>query len=142
MRFQGSFLMMYRLDTNEPLMRSSLVAEPLVLNVSASYIIGSYRNSFRKSSFWKSRSQECLVEQRLETVNHVEFWGLLPLTLFLNMSIGWFGRFALSTESYRTRKLGYKNLNWPRCSAWVTESLALTDGGFCQKQTLYILDYV
>ena len=24
----------------------------------------------------------------------------------------------------------------------VTESLALTDGGFCQKQTLYILDYV
>ena len=58
------------------------------------------------------------------------------------MSIGWFGRFALSTECYRTRKLGYENLNWPRCSAWVTESLALTDGGFCQKQTLYILDYV
>ena len=24
----------------------------------------------------------------------------------------------------------------------VTESLALTDGGFCPKQTLYILDYV
>ena len=38
----------------------------------------------------------------------------------------------------RTRKLGYVNLNWPRCSARVTESLALTDGSFCQKQnTLY-----
>ena len=82
------------------------------------------------------------MEQRLEIVNLVEFWGLPPLILFFNMSIGWFGRFALSTECYRTRKLGYKNLNWPRCSAWVTESLALTDGGFCQKQTLYILDYV
>ena len=72
----------------------------------------------------------------------VEFWGLPPLILFFNVSIGWFGRFVLSTECYRTRKLGYKNLNWPRCSAWVTESLALTDGGFCQKQTLYISDYV
>ena len=71
-----------------------------------------------------------------------EFWGLLPLILFFNASIGWFGRFVLSTECYRTRKLGYKDLNWPRCSARVTESLALTDGGFCQKQTLYILDYV
>ena len=58
------------------------------------------------------------------------------------MSTGWFGRFVLSTECYRTRKFGYNNLNWPRCSAWVTESLALTDGGFCQKQTLYISDYV
>ena len=68
----------------------------------------------------------------------VEFWGLPPLILFFNMSIGWFGRFVLSTECYRTRKLGYKNLNWPRCSAQVTESLALTDGSFCQKQnTLY-----
>ena len=36
----------------------------------------------------------------------------------------------------RTRKLGYVNLNWPRCSAWVTESLVLTDGSF------YSLDYV
>ena len=34
----------------------------------------------------------------------------------------------------RTRKLGYVNLNWPRCSAWVTESLALTDGSFCRKE--------
>ena len=58
------------------------------------------------------------------------------------MSTGWFGRFVLSTECYRTRKLGYNNLNWPRCSARVTESLALTDGGFCRKQTLYISDYV
>ena len=49
------------------------------------------------------------------------------------------GRFVLSTECYRTRRLGDKNLNWPRCSARVTESLALTDGG---KQTLYISDYV
>ena len=41
-------------------------------------------------------------------------------------------------SSNRTRKLGYVNLNWPRCSAQVTESLALTDGNFCQKQnTLY-----
>ena len=68
----------------------------------------------------------------------VEFWGLQPLILFFNMSIGWFGRFVLATEWYRTRKLGYKNLNWPRCSARVTESLALTVGSFCQKQnTLY-----
>ena len=50
----------------------------------------------------------------------VEFWGLPPLILFFNMSIGWFGRFALSTECYRTRKFGYKDLNWPRCSARVT----------------------
>ena len=72
----------------------------------------------------------------------VEFWELLPLIIFFNTSTGWFGRFVLSTECYRTRKLDYKDLNWPRCSAWVTESLVLTDGGFCQKQTLYILDYV
>ena len=72
----------------------------------------------------------------------VEFWGLQPLILFSNMSIGWFGRFALSTECYRTRKLDYNDLNWPKCSAQVTESLALTDGSFCRKQTLYILDYV
>ena len=58
------------------------------------------------------------------------------------MSTGWFGRFVLSTECYRTRKLGYNNLNWPRCSARVTESLALTDVGFCLKQTIYISDYV
>ena len=37
----------------------------------------------------------------------------------------------------RTRKLGYINLNWPRCSAQVTESLALTDGSFCQKQNTF-----
>ena len=46
------------------------------------------------------------------------------------MSTGWFGRFVLSTECYRTKKLGYNNLNWPRCPARVTESLALTDGMF------------
>ena len=43
------------------------------------------------------------MEQRLETVNLVEFWGLPPLILFFNMSIGWFGRFALSTECYRKK---------------------------------------
>ena len=72
----------------------------------------------------------------------VEFWGLPPRILFFNTSTGWFGRFVLSTEWSRTRKLDYNDLNWPRCSAWITESLALTDGGFCQKQTLYISDYV
>ena len=36
----------------------------------------------------------------------------------------------------RTKKLGYINLNWPRCSAWVTESLALTDGSFSRKQNV------
>ena len=61
----------------------------------------------------------------------VEFWGLPPLILFFNTSTGWFGRFVLSTECYRTRKRDYNDLNWPRCSAWVTESLVLTDGGFC-----------
>ena len=60
-----------------------------------------------------------------------EFWGLPPLILFFNTSTGWFERFVLSTECYRTRRLGYKNLSWPRCSARVTESLALTCGGFC-----------
>ena len=72
----------------------------------------------------------------------VKFWGLPPRILFYNTSTGWFGRFVLSTECHRTRKLGYNNLNWPRCSARVTGSLALTDGGFCRKQTLYISDYV
>ena len=85
----------------------------------------------------RSRSDHTQMEDEV-----VEFWGLPPLILFFNMSTGWFGRFTLSTECYRTRKLGYKNLNWPRCSAWVTESSALTNGGFCQKQTLYILEYV
>ena len=51
----------------------------------------------------------------------VEFWGLPPLILFFNTSTGWFGRFVLSTECYRTRKLDYNDLSWPRCSAWVTE---------------------
>ena len=48
----------------------------------------------------------------------------------------------MSTECYRTWKPESNDLNWPRCSAQVTESLALTDEGFCQKQTLYILDCV
>ena len=37
------------------------------------------------------------MEQRLETVNLVEFWGLPPLILFFKMSTGWFGGFVLST---------------------------------------------
>ena len=85
---------------------------------------------------------ECPHSPKMSPTVFVEFWGLPPLILFFNTSTGWFGRFVLSTECYRTRKLDYNDLNWPRCSAQVTESLALTDGGFCQKQTLYILDYV
>ena len=54
------------------------------------------------------------------------------------MSIGWVLRFVLSTVVNQNKEAGYGSLNWPRCSARVTESLALTDGGFCQKQnTLY-----
>ena len=75
------------------------------------------------------------MEQRLETVNLVEFWGLQPL-IPLPQYVNRLGFEICSVN--RTRKLGYVNLNWPRCSAWVTESLALTDGSFCQKQnTLY-----
>ena len=75
------------------------------------------------------------MEQRLETVNLVEFWGLQPLIPLLQ----YVNTFSFEICSVnRTRKLGCVNLNWPRCSAWVTESLALTDGSFCQKQnTLY-----
>ena len=53
------------------------------------------------------------------------------------MSTGWFGRFVLSTECYRTRKLGYNNLNWPRCSAWVTESFANRWRFLSKANTLY-----
>ena len=54
----------------------------------------------------------------------VEFWGL-PFVLW-------------TVVNQNNKEAGYGNLNWPRCSARVTESLALTDGGFCQKQnTLY-----
>ena len=131
-RFQGSFLVMYSLDSDENLIRSSFVA---------SWHVGLERLSFverrvvtyflQEVVILKSRSQECLMEQRLETANLIEFWGLPPLILFFNTSTGWFGRFVLSTECYRTRKLGYRNLNWLRCSAQVAESLALTDGSFC-----------
>ena len=54
------------------------------------------------------------------------------------MAIGWVLRFVLSTVVNQNKEAGYGNLNWPRCSARVTESLALTDGSFCRKQnTLY-----
>ena len=82
------------------------------------------------------------MEQRLETVNLVEFWGLPPLIALLQCVNRLVLRFVLSTVVNQNKEAGYGNLNWPRCSARVTESLALTDGGFCQKQTLYILDYV
>ena len=42
----------------------------------------------------------------------------------------------------QNKEAGYGNLNWPKCSARVTESLALTDEGFCQKQNTFYLDYV
>ena len=61
--------------------------------------------------------------------------GLPPLIPFLQC-VNWLGFEVCSVN--RTKKLGYVNLNWPRCAAWVTESLALTDGSFCRKQnTLY-----
>ena len=65
----------------------------------------------------------------------VEFWGLQPLIPLLQ----YVNRLGFEICSVnRTRKLGYINLKWPRCSARVTESLALTDGIFCRKQnTLY-----
>ena len=69
----------------------------------------------------------------------VEFWGLpplIPLLQYVNR-LG-FEICSVNRMNNRTRTLGYVNLNWPRCSARVTESLALTDGSFCQKQnTLY-----
>ena len=64
-------------------------------------------------------------------VTHCRFWGLqtlIPLLQYVNR-LG----FEICSVN-RARKLGYVNLNWPRCSARVTESLALTDGSFCQKQ--------
>ena len=75
-------------------------------------------------------------------VTFVEFWGLLPLIPLVQCVNRLVLRFVLSTVVNQNMEAGYGNLNCPRCSAWVTESLALTDGGFCQKQTLYILDYV
>ena len=64
---------------------------------------------------------------------------ILGLTTFNSSSSIYVNRLGFEICSMnRTRKLGYVNLNWPRCSAWVTESLALTDGSFCRKQnTLY-----
>ena len=99
------------------------------------------KNSQKEANNQTDNQNSVLCPQR-SLLYIVEFRGLPPSILFFNASIGWFGRFVLSTECYRTRKLDYKDLNWPRCSARVTESLALTYGGFCQKQTLYIIDYV
>ena len=78
------------------------------------------------------------MEKRLETVNLVEFLGLPRLIPLLQCGnrLG-FEICFVNRMNHRTRKLGYVNLKWPRYSAWVTESLALTDGTFCQKQNTY-----
>ena len=68
---------------------------------------------------------------KMKTRGFVEFWCLPPLILFFNMSTGWLGGLFCQQLTIRTRKLSYRNLNWPRCSAQVAESLALTDGSFC-----------
>ena len=66
-------------------------------------------------------------------------WGLQPLTPLLQ----YVNRLGFEICSVnRTRKLGYVNLNWPRCSARVTESLVLTDGSSVKSKALYILEYV
>ena len=65
----------------------------------------------------------------------VEFWALpllIPLLQYVNR-LG-FEICSVNRMNNRTRKLGYVNLNWPRCSARVTESLTLTDGSFCRNQ--------
>ena len=95
---------------------------------------------------WKKQSEKMkarvtsMPNHGVVVFNHfslciVEFWGLprlIPLLQYVNR-LG----FEICSVK-RTRKLGYVNLNWPRCSARVTESLALTDGSFCRKQnTLY-----
>ena len=94
---------------------------------------------------------ECVVQEASSSVHpgcmaavspDCRILGLTTLNSLLQY-INWLvWEVCSATECYRTRKLGYNNLNWPRCSARVPESLALTDGGFCQKQTLYISDYV
>ena len=53
------------------------------------------------------------------------------------MSTGWFGRFVLSTEWSRTRKVDYNDLNWPRCSARVTEFGANRWRFLLKANTLY-----
>ena len=89
---------------------------------------------------WSQKIHDIMLDMGFSLV---EFWGLpplIPLLQYVNR-LG-FEICSVNRMNNRTRKLGYINLNWPRCSARVTESLALTDGSFCQKQTLYILDYV
>ena len=77
----------------------------------------------------------CMVIKRVYLLDSCRILGLQPLIPLLQ----YVNRLGFEICSVnRTRKLGYINLNWPRCSARVTESLALTDGSFCQKQnTLY-----
>ena len=91
----------------------------------------------------KTDSEEVDADVRVDTMEEVvEFWGLPPLIPLHQCVNRLVLRFVLSTVINQNKEAGYGNLNWPRCSAWDTESLALTDGGFCQKQTLYILVYV
>ena len=68
----------------------------------------------------------------------VEFWGLPPLIPLLQY-VNRLGFEICSVNSCQSEQEAWlRNLNWPRCSAWVTESLVLTGGSFCQKQnTLY-----
>ena len=94
-------------------------------------------DSENKNSKWYDAIK--LEMESMSEYKVVEFWGLpplIPLLQYVNR-LG-FEICSVNRMNNRTRKLGYVNLNWPRCSAWVTESLALTDGSFCQKQnTLY-----
>ena len=59
---------------------------------------------------WKHYRRKSIYARK-QVELFVEFWGLPPLILFYNTSTGWFGRFVLSTECYRTRKLDYNDLN-------------------------------
>ena len=97
-------------------MKCILIVKPSTQSYASLVFLG--RHASRKVQSWQK-------------VSHLLEWEYCAVT-----------QTFLSTECYRTRNLGYNNLNWPRCSARDTESLALTDGGFCQKQTLYISDYV
>ena len=83
-----------------------------------------------------------IMDAQVSSVSGCRNLGLTALNSLLQY-VNWLvWEIVLSTEWSRTRRLDYNDLNWPRCSARVTESLALTDGGFCRRKRLYILDYV
>ena len=66
---------MYRLDTNENVMTSSSDTLTSVLSVSASEVVDHIiiPSGSRRSEKVEVKVKECLMEQRLETVNLVEF---------------------------------------------------------------------